>query len=489
MGWLDELESFGRGAGQGATANWGDEGAAKLLDTLPKPKDPDGIGREYAAGSPEKDYLQNFRRDNAASAQAHPEAYLMGQMAGAVPAAAALPGAGAGSAAARVAASGLTGGALGGLAGAGSAEDGKRLQAAGRGALLGGVLGTGLGAAGEGLQLANNTALQQLSGVNAPVAAGAGAAPAAPSNILMRASERPAMVPPRRTSGTWDMPEIPKPSSPGFRESQIPEMENVAQAADNLTSAANKKLVERSMKKAGKPIDRDVEYLKNMADQKEAGVARRAAEEAPAPEPAAATVRPPRKKAGREPEPAPVPIQQEFADMDVPSKPMEPAKVSPELQSEIDKWSVHGYRKPSPEMVEGVAKHAEPAPVLHRGVNTSSPKEARKLASGDTWTQSKVSSWSTDPQIAADFAGRYAPVRVRVAGERGMRVVGPENAFENEVLTAPNQYDITHAAQDPSGSYNIALRPKLPAPEPAPAQVDPRQLTLDALLGAAPKRR
>jgi hypothetical protein len=70
-----------------------------------------------------------------------------------------------------------------------------------------------------------------------------------------------------------------------------------------------------------------------------------------------------------------------------------------------------------------------------------------------------------------------------------MRVVGPENAFENEVLTAPNQYDITHAAQDPSGSYNIALRPKLPAPEPAPAQVDPRQLTLDALLGAAPKRR
>src|SRR6201995_1516791 len=232
MGWL---ESLGRGAGQGATLGWGDEGSAKLLDMLPGPADPEGIGREYAAGSAEKDHLQKLRRDNASAAAAHPEAYLAGQLAGSVPLAAALPGAGAGSAAARLATAGLTGGALGGLAGAGGAEDGNRLQSGARGAALGGILGTGLGAVAEGAQLANNTALQQLSGVNAPVPAGAGAASEAAPGVMMHESipsERPAMPPPRRTSGMWDMPTIPKQSNPGVRESMVPRMDELAERAD-----------------------------------------------------------------------------------------------------------------------------------------------------------------------------------------------------------------------------------------------------------------
>lgn len=310
----DILESLLRGGAQGATADFGDEGSAKVYGALNNllggPKDPEGIGREYAAGSPEQDYLQGERRDNSAAAKAHPLAYGAGSVLGALPATMAVPAGGGGSAAARVAASGLTGGALGALTGAGSANGQDMARSAAKGAGLGGALGVGGASAVEAIPMlrqvfANLPKTAEASATG--TVAESGAVNGLPQHKVQinYSVDKPAMLPPKGSSnpssGSWSMPEIPKAGKPGFRPSQIPAAEAEAQAADNFTSAANKRMIEKSMRNPPKNIDRDVEYMKNMADQKEAGVARRAAtDELPA------TVRPP-KKGDRAPAPKPEP--------------------------------------------------------------------------------------------------------------------------------------------------------------------------------------
>lgn len=309
MSWL---ESFLRGAGQGATLGWGDELVAKLT---PEVDDGTNIPREYAAGSAEQDLLQKLRLDNATAAKEHPALYAGGAVAGALPSALAIPGGASLFAAGRAAATGLTGGLLGGLGGAGMAQDGEKWRGAGEGALAGAVTGLAGAAAAESLPVIQQAA--QGFRAAAPAFAGAGAP---------QINRAQAIPPPRRTSGTWEMPAIPKAGKKPISESMIPEMEKLAQAGDDFTSAGNRKLIDRSLaqeKARTEPINRDVEYIKNFADQKEAGVAARAAQDklaakefAPEVESAVMpkTVRPPRKKA-RGPEKGPA-VQQE---LDLPS--------------------------------------------------------------------------------------------------------------------------------------------------------------------------
>lgn len=293
MSWL---ESILRGAGQGATLGWGDELGPKLV---PEVDDGTNIPREYAAGSAEQDLLQKLRRDNATAAAENPALYAGGAVVGALPSALATPFGVGGAAAGRLAATSLAGGALGGLSGAGITEDGSKLRGAGEGALAGALTGMAGAAAAESLPLLQRAA----QGLRAVAPATAGAPASAGGAQINRAN---AIPPPRRTSGTWDMPSIPKAGKKPISESMIPEMEELAQAGDNFTSAANQKLIDRSLKQEKartEPINRDVEYLKNFADQKEAGVAARAAEDAKAfpveevSEILPKTVRPPRKKA------------------------------------------------------------------------------------------------------------------------------------------------------------------------------------------------
>jgi hypothetical protein len=289
------LESLLRGGAQGATADFGDEGSAKayglLNSVLGGPKDPEGIGREYAAGSPEADYLQTERRDNSAAAKAHPIAYGTGSLLGSMPAAMAMPAGAGGSAAARVATTGLTGGALGALTGAGSANGKDVVREAAKGAGMGGALGLGGASALEAIPMLRR-AFQSLPKTAEAAASGSvtetGAVNGLPQHQvqLNYNMDRPAMLPPGDSSAAV---EIPRPGRT-IRESMVPHMEAEADAADKFTGAANKRMIEKSMRNPPQNVDRDVEYLKNMADQKEAGVARRAEKELPA------TVKPPRRR-------------------------------------------------------------------------------------------------------------------------------------------------------------------------------------------------
>lgn len=121
----DKFEALLRGGVQGATAGWGDEGVASLLGKLPMPTDPEGIPREYAAGSPEQDYQNTERGANAESERRFPGTYHSGKALGAAP----LLGVGGVSG---IAGAGLVGGARGALAGAGNATEGNRLEGAAR---------------------------------------------------------------------------------------------------------------------------------------------------------------------------------------------------------------------------------------------------------------------------------------------------------------------------------------------------------------------
>lgn len=293
------LESLLRGGAQGATADFGDEGSAKVYSALNSmlggPKDPEGVGREYAAGSAEKDYLQNERRDNSAAAKAHPVGYGAGSVLGSLPATLALPVGGGGSAAARVASSGLAGGALGAVTGAGAANGKNMVREAAKGAGLGGALGVGGGSAIEAIPMLRRV-FQSLPKTAEAAASGSvtesGALNGLPDHQvqLNYNMDRPAIRPTRADSGELGgMPEIPKHDN-NLRESMLPAMEDLAAAGDKYTSAKNKRMIEKSMRNPPPNIDRDVEYLKNMADQKEAGVARRAAQDLPA------TVKPPRRR-------------------------------------------------------------------------------------------------------------------------------------------------------------------------------------------------
>jgi len=135
-----------RGLGQGGSLGLNDEIspaiAGKLSDWF-GPSDPDGIPREYAAGSAYDDMRNTERRENQESADKYPVTYRAAQIAGGVPSSIAMSslGAGAPSLAARIASGGLAAGARGGIEGAGLAEDGNRLEGAARAAGPSAVLG------------------------------------------------------------------------------------------------------------------------------------------------------------------------------------------------------------------------------------------------------------------------------------------------------------------------------------------------------------
>lgn len=235
------VDALGRGAAQGATAGFGDELVSRILASLPGPSDPQGYGRNYAAGSEQADVQNSERASNAAAAGEHPLAYGAGSLAGGAPLAAAMPGLSAETALGRVAAGGLTGGALGGLSGAGHADGRDLGESVGRGAALGAALGTGGAAAKEAVPYVKQ-AMSQMSelppttGFAAPATAGAAgdasavggaqvnqaaALPAAPPAGASAAAPvtgvrpRPAMLPPRPTTG--DMPNeafVPKAAKP-----------------------------------------------------------------------------------------------------------------------------------------------------------------------------------------------------------------------------------------------------------------------------------
>lgn len=486
------LDSLIRGSAQGATANFGDEGSAKvygLLNQLSAPKDPEGIGREYAAGSAEQDYLQGQRRDDSAAAKAHPVAYGAGNILGALPSTLALPVGGGGSAAARVAASGLTGGALGAVSGAGSSNGQNMAREAAKGAGLGGALGVGGASVIEAIPMLRSL-FSSLPKTATASAAGrvteSGAINGLPEHQvqLNYNMDRPA-VPPPKEPGSWSMPEIPK-AGKTVRESMIPAMEAEAEAADKFTGAANKRMIDKSMRNPPKNIDRDVEYMKNMADQKEAGVARRAAEDAPAPE-LKATVKPP-KKGGRAPAkaesptqlelplperaaapqkaPAPAPtakpaasqkmpaIQQEFAGMDRAAETPSPVDLPDEAAAQLKDWQLHGYRDPQPALEEAARAHGVPVPTLHRGIQLQGQKQLRDMLNSGKFTQPNMASWTTDPSVASTFAGTYKPLQVRVAGERGLPIGG----HESEVLVPGSEYGIDQVSQDPAGVIKLLLR-------------------------------
>jgi hypothetical protein len=107
------------------------------------PSDPEGIPREYAAGSAYDDMRNTERRENQESADKFPVTYRAGQIAGGIPSSIAMSGMGAGlpTLAGRVAAGGLAAGARGGIEGAGLAEDGNKLEGAARAAGPSALLG------------------------------------------------------------------------------------------------------------------------------------------------------------------------------------------------------------------------------------------------------------------------------------------------------------------------------------------------------------
>lgn len=226
---------------------WNDEGAAGLMSLgdrlgLLKPKDPDGIPREYAAGSQYQDNVQSLRGDDSAAKQANPGAYTGGALAGSVPSALASAGLGGGSAAARLATSGLTGGTLGAVSGAGHADRGDTFRGATEGAALGGAMGAAGGALAEEVPIINQflKTRQAYAPANAAGQASAAVAPNLKRTSALgdTAPPRQAMLPSTAPSDSI-LPPIPKAARTGIREADLAPMEDLANASYAAQGAKN----------------------------------------------------------------------------------------------------------------------------------------------------------------------------------------------------------------------------------------------------------
>lgn len=226
---------------------WNDEGAAGLMSLgdrlgLLKPKDPEGIPREYAAGSQYQDNVQSLRGDDSAAQQANPGAYTGGALAGSVPSALASAGLGGGSAAARLATSGLTGGALGAVSGAGYADRGNTLRGAAEGAALGGAMGVAGGALAEEVPIINQflKTRQAYAPANTAGQASAAVAPNLKKTSALgdTAPPRQAMLPTTAPSDSI-LPPIPKAARTGIREADLAPMEDLANASYAAQGAKN----------------------------------------------------------------------------------------------------------------------------------------------------------------------------------------------------------------------------------------------------------
>lgn len=311
------LESLMRGAGASASLGWNDEGAAGLMSLgdrlgLLKPKDPEGIPREYAAGSQYQDNVQSLRGDDSAALKAHPGAYTGGALVGGLPTALAVPGGLGGSGAARIAASGLTGGALGGISGAGFAKRGDTLRGAAEGAALGGALGTAGGALAEDLSIVNQflQARPAYAGANVAGQAGAALSREAPQigvNKMLGDSMPPSAAPPPRQAmrpatapSDSIMPPIPK-GGRTISEAELGAMDDLANASHVAQGAKNLgNSVPAEAKALGQGANKELEKLRKF--------------EGPAPaNTTAATVRPPKGRGARANKPvAREPEQTEF---------------------------------------------------------------------------------------------------------------------------------------------------------------------------------
>lgn len=436
MSWV---ESLLRGAGQGATFGWGDELGAQIT---PEVDDGTNIPREYAAGSAEQDLLQKLRRDNATAAQEHPALYAGGAVAGALPSALATPFGAGSSAAGRLAGTMLAGGALGGVGGAGMAEDGQKLQGAGQGALAGALTGMAGAAAAESLPL-----LQNAARAGAPALAAAGAGAPAGGVQINRAN---AIPPPRRTSGTWDMPSIPKAGKKPISESMIPASDDLAEAADVVHG---QKMLGQEMNQA------DVGRFTKLRDQVKAGNKPKEFPEEPK---SAVTVRPPRKKApGPEKGPA---IQQELPGVDRNQRSgtdLQNAKrrfqdansllkdAGPEKVDALKSW-VHESRS-------GASPELENLPggdygVGYRGLKMS-PEELNKALKQGEFSHDQMSSWSVNP----DTAKAFGDVVLRQKNVHGV----PVGRNEGEVLVPPQgSLRVDQFSRDPEGFLNVDVSPR-----------------------------
>lgn len=291
------LEAILRGAGQGATANWGDEGSATILAALPGPKDPEGYSRTYAAGTPRQDYENSIRAANQAASDAHPLAYGAGQLAGAVPSALAVPGGMGATGAARIASAGAAGAGLGALTGAGAGDNGNRLKAAGQGALLGGAAGGLGGALAEDVALAGrflSPGARQAVPTN--VAAEAAGSFGQKGPLVDAINSRPAQRPNVPPSDSI-LPPIPKPGRT-LSEAHIGPMEDLADASHVAQGAKN---LGKSVPPEARALGQDANRRLMALDEPATGTVQKLppaelGEFKPAND-MPATVRPPRKKA------------------------------------------------------------------------------------------------------------------------------------------------------------------------------------------------
>jgi len=152
-----QTESALRGAAQGATLGWGEEGAAWLADQLT----PAGVNRDERPGTDEA-MLEMMRGDNQRAQEANPDTYMAGEFVGGLaPAVAAGPLAGKAVGAVGKVATGIGEGAVfGGAAGSGLAEEGDRLEAGAKGAATGAAIGAALPAVISGAGVAAGAVAQ-----------------------------------------------------------------------------------------------------------------------------------------------------------------------------------------------------------------------------------------------------------------------------------------------------------------------------------------
>ena len=212
MSIADRLNALGRGAAQGATGMFGDEGFAKIMDYLPRPDDDTGIPREYAGGAQDQ-YLRSARADDANAARKYPANFGIGALLGAAPAAIA---------AAPLGVPGAIG--LGAVQAAGGSEN--KGSALAKDIVRGGAVGGALGAAGNlasSAAPAAKAAFEKLRQGPPP-----GMQPALAGSSALRAVPRPVepmggpqinrMMPPKPTSA--DLAEF-TPSSGSKAEQEL----------------------------------------------------------------------------------------------------------------------------------------------------------------------------------------------------------------------------------------------------------------------------
>lgn len=190
----NKFEALLRGAADTATAGWNDEGVAALLGAMPGPTDPEGIPREYAAGSAEQDYRNTERADAAEAQRAYPNTFMSGQLLGGIPALGAAIGSGG------VAGAGLLGGAQGFASGAGRADEGDRLNQGARTALPSALMSMAGAAAPGVLQKAAEGFKGGPPGLS-PALATAGASTGARAAERLPGVNMMATVPPPRRGG------------------------------------------------------------------------------------------------------------------------------------------------------------------------------------------------------------------------------------------------------------------------------------------------